>query len=60
MKYLHRGQKINKNLLYQFCNIHIWWFVQYLGVGHNICMFNEKNDEIRKYKTNCDFKNRKK
>jgi hypothetical protein len=33
--------------------------VQYLDVGHNICMFNENNDEIRKYKTNCDLRNRK-
>jgi hypothetical protein len=29
--------------------------VQYPNVGHNICMFNEINDEGKK-KTNCDFK----
>ncbi len=34
------------------------WFVQFLNVGHKICMFNEKNDDNKKIKkqknkTNC-------
>jgi hypothetical protein len=50
VKYLHKGHKINISFVIMI--------LQYLNVGHKICMLNEKNDDNKsrklKEKPNCD------
>jgi len=58
VKYLHKGHKINisfvrmilqyLHLKHKMSTSFSRWFVQYPNVGHNICMFNEKNDDNKK------------
>jgi hypothetical protein len=40
LQYLHLKRKMSTSFSR--------WFVQYPNVGHNICMFNEKNDDNKK------------
>ncbi len=57
MKYLHKGHKIKISfvkMILQYPDLKhkmlaslFGLFVQYLYVGHKICMFNEKNDDIK-------------
>ncbi len=50
VKYLHRNHKINISFVIMI--------LQYLNVGHKICMLNEKNDDNKskklEEKPNCD------
>jgi hypothetical protein len=57
VKYLHKGHKIKISfvkMILQYPHLKhkmlaslFGLFVQYLYVGHKICMFNEKNDDIK-------------